>query len=700
MQRYPTPKLTVIDSLTAIDELGGYLANKDLVAFDTETTGLTNRDQVIGFSICTNDEEAFYVILSKWEPNLGKLIPIPGMFDKVVDFMRILATKRTVMHNAVFDCMMVEAFFKVSLIESLHTDTMIMAHLLDENRKVGLKELCAKYGDDATAEQKAMKASIEANGGTITKDAYELYKADPRLIGKYGAKDAWLTWMLFNDLVPELFEQGLDKFFYEDESMPLLRGPTYEMNTTGLMLDSNKMTKLKKQLEAECLEAKAFIEQEIAPHVKEKYPGTKKTNYFNIGASQQLSWLLFGQLGHEFGTLTKGGKIIAKALVGRVPYHAAAKRDFIVSCERSVGQVYAPEAIVNGKKVKAKKIKAPWAYIACDNKTLAKIAPKLKWVAKLMEYQKKQKMLSTYITGIEERVQYGIVRPSFLQHGTATGRYASRAPNFQNLPRDDKRIKDCIIPRPGKVFVGADQSQLEPRVFAYTSGDERLKAAFKGTDDFYSVIGMEVYDKFDCIPKKDGSPEAFGVKYKKLRQDAKVFCLASTYGATGFQLAAALGKSSDDAQRDIDEYFEKFPGVRKMMVSSHDEAKKTGKVHNLFGRPRRLPDAKKIDKLYGNRPDLPYEARNILNQAVNFRIQSTGASIVNRIAIALYNNLRIAGIDAKIVLQVHDSIIVECNEADAENVAALLQDAMENTIVLEGIAFEAVPDIGKSLAEA
>lgn len=666
------------------------------MTYDCETTGLSQRDQVIGFSVCAEEDIAYYVIVSKWN---GTELVAMTYTDEVIELINSLCGKKLIMHNGVFDCMMAEAFFKIRLIDSLHTDTMVLAHLLDENRRVGLKELGTRYGDDATAEQIAMKASIEANGGSCTRDNYELYKADPHLIGKYGAKDAWLTFMLFQDLIPELFEQGLEQFFYEDESMPLLRGPTYEMNTTGLHVDTTKMTNLKKQLEAECIEAKAFIEQEIAPHVQSKYPGTKKTNTFNIGASQQLAWLLFGQLGYEFGTLTKGGKLIAKELCGRVPYHAAAKREFIALCEQNAGLAYTQDAMVNGKKVRAKKIKSPWSYIACDNKTLTKLAPKLNWVARLLEYQKKTKIISTYIEGIESRTQYGVVRPSFLQHGTATGRYASRNPNFQNLPRDDKRIKGCIVARPGKVFVGADQSQLEPRVFAYTSGDDRLKAAFLGSDDFYSVIGMEVYGKFDCIPKKDGSPDAFGIKYKKLRQDAKVFCLASTYGATGFQLAGQLGKSEEDAQADINEYFEKFPGVAKMMTDSHDQAKKEGKVYNLFGRPRRLPNAKNIDRLYGTKEKLPYEARNILNQAVNFRIQSTGASIVNRIAIKLHSNIRLAGISAKIVLQVHDSIIVECDEKDAEDIAALLQDAMENTIQLEGIAFEAVPDIGKTLAD-
>jgi DNA polymerase I len=683
------PQLIVIDSIEALLELREYLKCFEYVAYDCETTGLTQRDQIIGFSVCASEDKAFYVILHKFT-QAGGLEPVLDGKPEILDLIHSLASKSLIMHNGVFDCMMAESYFKVSLISGLHTDTMILAHLLDENRRVGLKELAKQYfGDNSTDEQVEMKASILANGGELTKANYELYKADAYLIGKYGAKDALLTFKLFNELIPELVEQGLYDFFYNDESMPLLRGPTYELNTTGLQVDLLALIVLKKTLEAECAEAKAFIHQEIVSHIGQK---------FNIGSNQQLSELLFGKLGLEFGKLTKGGKAICQHLGIRNPYTFSAKRDFITRCTNAVGEIWQPEAIVNGKKIKAKKVREPWNYIGVDKAILSKLAPKHKWIARLLEYQRKNKILNTYVKGIETRVQYGIIRPSFLQHGTTSGRYSSRSPNWQNLPRDDKRIKACVVPRAGKIFVGADYSQLEPRVFAYISGDERLIAAFKTGDDIYSTVGINVYNKTECIPKKEGSSNAFGVMYPKLRQDTKTFMLAATYGATGHQLAPMMGKSSDDAQRDIDAYLEEFTSVAKMMKDSHKMAKETGQVISLFGRPRRIPEAKRIAKLYGT-GDLPYEARKLLNLSVNHRIQSTAASIANRATIRLYNDLKQAGIDCKIVCQVHDSIILECNIQDAENVGILLQNAMENTTILEGVALEASPKIGKTFAE-
>lgn len=693
-------KLSVIDNSEGILNLIQYLEDKDLVSYDCETTGLTKEAKVIGFSVCASEDEAFYVILWKWSVEEKKLIST-GVEEDAKDLLLRLTNKSLIMHNAIFDCQMALLNFKIDLMPALHTDTMILAHLLNENRRVGLKELGQQYfGGDSVKEMIEMRKSIQANGGSLTRDNYELYKADADLIGYYGAKDTLLTYKLFLELVPELYEQGLDKFFYEEESMPLLKGPTYELNINGLKVDVEGLTSLKKQLEAECLEAKDFIYEEIKEHIKEKYPGTNKRNQFNIGSSNHLSWLFFSKLGFDFGRLTDGGKEVCKSLGLRIPYTNGAKRDFIHRCQEAKDSIHSPEGIINGKKVRAKKVKEPWTYIQVDKATLQTLAGKRKWIERLLEYKRKLKILNTYVTGLEERIHYGTISPSFLQHGTTSGRYSSRNPNFQNLPRDDKRVKGIITARPGKVFVGADYSQLEPRVFAYFSNDKRLQNAFQSSEDFYSVIGQGVYGKYDCTPTKEGE-NAFGVKYKKLRDMTKAFALAAVYGATPARLANITGKSMDDVRSDLENYFEEFPDVAKFMKECHKIAKESGMVKSLFGRPRRMPEAKRFDKIYGTveHDELPYEARNILNLSVNHTIQSTGASIVNRSAIKLYDNLKEAGISAKFVCQVHDSLILECDEKDAENVAILLQDAMENTVELPGVKLEAVPKVGKTLAD-
>ena len=690
-------QLKVIETPSDIKLLTQYLKDFEYIAVDTETNGLLKTSEIIGVSVCAEEEVAYYIILAKWE--VDKLVYIHNK-PEVFQLLTLLTEKQLIMHNAVFDCSMIENNFKISLIEALHTDTMILAHLLNENRRAGLKPLASEYfGENSTKEQAEMEASVKANGGLLTKDCYEMYKADSQLMGKYGAKDALLTYKLFMTLVPELYDQGLEDFFYKDESMPLLRTTTYELNTTGLQVDCKALTTLKKSLQAECAEIKHYVYTEIDTYIHTKYPGTKKTNTFNIGASQQLSWLLFGELQLEFGSLTEGGKAITKSL-GMKCYSVTEKRNFIEFCISNENMVLQPEATINGKKIRAKKLKAPWGYIKCDKKTLIKIAAKYKWVDKLLEYQSKLKLLNTYVKGIESRVQYGVIHPSFLQHGTTSGRYASRDPNFQNLPRKDQRIKECIVARPGKVFVGADYSQLEPRVFAYMSQDKRLMATFEGTADFYSTIGMDVFNKTDCTPQKEG-PNAFGTKYKALRDLSKTIALAAVYGATAYRLAPETGKSIDDTQLIIDNYFDSFPNVKLMMDESKAQAKKDGQVTNLFGRPRRLPELKKIASIYGKTADedLPYELKNLLNLSINHRIQSTAASIVNRASIQFLKDCKTAGISCKLVSQIHDELIAECSEQDAETISILLQNAMEETTILPGVKLEAIPRITKTFAK-
>ena len=670
-----------------------YLQDFDLIALDTETTGTSKTDEIIGVSFCAEESKGIYVILSEWVQD--KLVYYPENISLIKDVLKSLVNKKLIMHNAIFDCIMIESYLKISLINSVYCDTMVLAHLLDENRPKGLKELGVYFfGEDADKEKKEMIESIQKNGGSTTKSKYELYKADSELIGNYGAKDAILTLKLYNKLYPQLKTENLYEFFNE-ESMPLLRNVTYDLNNTGFKIDVNAMTSLKKQLEAECAEAKSFIYKEIEPYIKEAYPDTNKKNKFNIGSSSQLSWLIFGQYELEFSTLTKEGKTVCKHLIGKLPYKISDKNRFIKECLERKGEVYAVS------KGKDKKIKDPWSYIACDKTTLKKLSSKYKWIEKLLEYQRKTKLLSTYIDGMTERMNYGVIYPSFNQCGTTSGRYSSTNPNFQNLPRDDQRIKECIIPRPGNVFVGADYSQLEPRVFSYMSQDENLIKVFNGSEDFYSAIGMRVYGKTDCTPQKEGSPDAFGIKYKKLRDLSKVIALASVYGATANQLSSTTGKSIEETQDDIDNYFEQFPGVKNFMLESHEQAKKQGFVSNIFGRKRRMTEAKNINLMYGklSHKELPYDARSLLNLSTNHRVQSTAASIVNRSAIKFVEFCRQADIKAKIVAQVHDELVVECKEEDAENVSILLQEAMETTITLPGVPLEAIPRVTKNFAK-
>lgn len=695
-------QLKIVRTLSQIEDLKNYLQDKDAIAFDTETTGVDRDSTVIGYSICAEPGMGWYVVLQSWN-SYTKTLDSYETVAATAEIMQLLKQKQLVMHNAVFDCAMVSTNFGVDLIDSVVCDTMILAHIVDENRSNGLKELGVSiYGDDAAKEQKEMKESVVKNGGQLTKSCYELYKADSELLGKYGAKDAILTLNIFYHEMEKLYAQGLESLFFE-ECMPLLRGTTYQLNTSGLKIDTDRLQKLKQELETECLEARAFIYNEIHAHVADKYPGTSKAKSFNIGSSKQLSWLLFIKLKNEFNNLTKEGREVCKALGLKLPYAPGARREFIRVCTERKGEIYQGSRYnPKTKKIsRPKKIGDVWNYLACGKESLDKLSAKYKWVKEFLKYSKNMKLLSTYVEGIQSRMKYGVIYPSFMQNVVPSGRYACRNPNFMNLPRDDKRIKSCIIPRTGKVFVGVDESQLEARCFAALSKDWRLLKSFEKGEDFYSVIGMAAFDKTDCTPHKEGTPEAFGIKYKELRQIAKVIALSATYGTTAPKMAPLINRSIEEAQEIIDNYFDSFPSVRQFMLDCHKEVITTGQTKTLYGRPRRIPQALEIPKAFGNTPHekLPYDYRNLLNLAVNFCCQGLAGHIMNKSSIRFLNMLKEHNIIAKIILQVHDSLVVECDPKDAEQVADLLQDAMENTVKLPGVKLEALPKIGHNLSE-
>lgn len=679
-----------------IDVCIEYLQSFEYIAYDTETTGLATDAEVIGFSVAAEVDCGFYVLLAEWDKEKQELIRHP-IKEKAKELLRLLQTKAIIMHNAIVDVNWTRGNFDIDLMPALHTDTMILAHLLDEEGQVGLKELGYRiFGEGAKKEQQEMMESVIANGGVWEKKRggnKEMYKADSEIIGRYGAKDTILTLKLFYHLVPPLIEQGLDKFFYDDESMPLFRGPTYDLNMTGLKVDMEKLKKLEGDLEVEVDRLRGEITEMIQPHIKDKYPGTKKNNTFNLNAGQQLAWLLFLKLGNDWKKLTKKGREFAKEQMGKVPYNPSGKREFMRIClELGV---------------------PPQKYIQADKNALMNYAVKYRWVEKLLQLKAADKMLGTYARGMQRFIRYGVIFPSFRQTGTTGGRYSSSKPNFQNLPRKDKRIKSCIISRPGMSFVGADYEQLEPRVFASQSGDERLIKCFIDKEDFYSVIGMPVFKKTDCHKSKGDDPKFFGNKYPVLRDLSKGTALSATYGTTAYKMADLLrddeGKnlSPKQTQQIIDDYFEAFPKVKLLQLESHEMAKKNGVVYNLFGRPRRIPMAKNIPKMFpgAEHHELPYVWRSLLNLSINHRIQSTAASIMNRAAVAFYNKcvaLRAedpAWANVKVVMQVHDELIVECPDHLAKQVVIVLKDAMENTVQLPGVALVAEPKVGKCLSD-
>ena len=286
--------------------------------------------------------------------------------------------------------------------------------------------------------------------------------------------------------------------------------------------------------------------------------------------------------------------------------------------------------------------------------------------AKLLEYRKYTKLEGTYIHQlIDLRDENGRIHSRFDQVGTATGRISSAEPNLQNIPvRTElgKEIRAAFVAAPGCVLVDADYSQIELRVLAHMSGDETMRDAFRQGQDIHARTASEVYG----VPLAEVTPQ--------MRSATKAVNFGIVYGISDFSLAKNIQVSRKEAKAFIDRYFERYPGVKRYM----DEAVKTGYeqgyVTTMLGRRRYLPELKSPN----------YNMRSFGERcAMNSPIQGTAADIIKLAMVRVSDMLREKKLKTKLVLQVHDELILEAPLEEEETVKALLRGAMENVVKLE-----------------
>ena len=288
--------------------------------------------------------------------------------------------------------------------------------------------------------------------------------------------------------------------------------------------------------------------------------------------------------------------------------------------------------------------------------------------AKILEYRKYQKLESTYIDSLLNlQDAAGRIHSRFDQVATATGRISSAEPNLQNIPvRTElgRQIRRAFIARPGCVLVDADYSQIELRVLAHMSGDETMIEAFREGQDIHARTASEVYG----VPLEQVTHE--------MRSASKAVNFGIVYGISDFTLAKNISVSRKEAREFIERYFERYPGVKRYMDAAVAEGREKGYVTTLMGRRRYLPELASANfnlRSFGERC------------AMNSPIQGTAADIIKLAMIRVADALREGGCKARLILQVHDELIVEAPEDEQERVRALLKDCME------GVAALAVP---------
>lgn len=300
-----------------------------------------------------------------------------------------------------------------------------------------------------------------------------------------------------------------------------------------------------------------------------------------------------------------------------------------------------------------------------DAEVLEAIAPLHPSIQKILDYRQVSKLNSTYIDALLRKMDsQGRIHTTFDQVGTATGRISSNEPNLQNIPvrtAMGRDIRRAFIAKPGHVLIDGDYSQIELRILAHMSGDEAMRDAFIKDQDIHTRTAAEIND----VPLEEVTPA--------MRSDAKAVNFGIVYGISDFGLARNIGTSRKRAGDFISRYFEHYPGVRGFMDSSVRFGYEHGYIETLYGRRRRLDELKS-----GN-----VNTRNFGERvAMNTPIQGTAADIIKAAMVKVSSELRERGFAARLVLTVHDELIVEAPQAEAEGARKLLKDVMEGILPL------------------
>ena len=449
----------------------------------------------------------------------------------------------------------------------------------------------------------------------------------------------------------------------------------YVLDPTESGYDLGKLTK--RYLGAELPEARAALELMAPMRAKLAENGAEKL-YFDIelplcqvlAEMERAGFLVDRKALADFGeSLTAGIDALQRGI------WELAGHEFNINSPKQLGEVLFDELMLPA----GKKTKTGWSTNA---DILEKLIGKHPIIGDILEYRMLTKLKSTYADGLLKVISAdGRIHTNFRMTVTATGRLSSTEPNLQNIPVRRElgaQIRRMFVAAPGCVLVDADYSQIELRLLAHISGDETMQNAFKSGEDIHAVTASQVFG----LPLSEVTPAQ--------RSSAKAVNFGIVYGISAFSLAQDIKVSPAEARAYIDAYMQKYHGVREYMDRVIAEAKERGYVETLFGRRRPVPELKASNfntRSFGERV------------ARNMPIQGTAADIIKLAMVNVRRRLRAEGMEARLILQVHDELIAECPEREAERVAALLEEEMERAVTLS-VPLTAEAHSGHSWAEA
>ncbi len=361
----------------------------------------------------------------------------------------------------------------------------------------------------------------------------------------------------------------------------------------------------------------------------------------------------------QYGVLVRPDALRAygEALTGRIAeleqaIYQQTGCEFNINSPKQLGEVLFNKMGIQGSK----KTKTGYSTAA---DILEKLAPDHPIVSDILEYRGLAKLKSTYAEGLFTCIgEDGRIHSTFNQTITATGRISSTEPNLQNIPMRvelGRRIRKVFVPMEGYLFVDADYSQIELRILAHMSGDEQLIEAYKMDEDIHRITASKVFHTpFEEVTDLQ-------------RRNAKAVNFGIVYGISSFGLSQDLSISRDEAAAYIEQYFKTYPGVKQFLDRMVEDAKKRGYVTTLYGRRRPIPEllsSKFMQRSFGERV------------AMNSPIQGTAADIMKIAMIRVWVRLREEGLRSRLILQVHDELLIETLREEEQQVRRILEEEM------------------------
>jgi len=759
-----------------------HILDSDVIAVDTETTGLNPRkNKIIGWSVSGDEGVGFYLptLVFDYEKDDLVLQEINGKSTEVIskNLLKLLIGKKLVFHNASFDVQFIKNYFGVDLLPSVYVDTGLLVLTVYEEGAFGFgnpfglksiaimnqKELGLDVEEAANKEQIELKESIKNNGGSTTKALYEIFKADLDILSKYASADTDLTLRICNLYLGKLKEEGLEKFFFEDEVMPIYREVTVPMEACGVDLDVELIEKVHSEIIVDQKKNKEIVMKSLLdiPEVKEwimdtafkEYPPSHKGNWaqrlaqrysLNLPKSEKTGKYSITQKNVDAlenspakTYLTEGNiEVLDEIEVARISmtmWKESNDGDYInIQSKKQLGEIVFKYMGIT-PKVAGANTKSGRAKFDMDMiKDLSKDYP---WAENLRVYNRLLKIKSTYVDRFRDRQEDGRYYFYFKQNGTVSGRYGSDA---QQLPKPLEEgeeapiimkyvnvVRKFLIAGNGRKVIDADYESLEPHCFASVTGDKALQEIFNKNWDFYSTVAIKT-EKLDedksRFPNGVSADKSAPNYLKKLdapaRNKAKAYSLGIAYGMEAYALKMTLGVDQKTAERLVQGYLDGFPQLKEWRENSRLQVKAHGYIKNYVGRVRHLPKVQKtyikfqdkmmdwrfrkeLERTYGK--DIVLKAyrdyRNGLNNCLNFQLQSLAAAVVNRAALKINQKAKELNIDAICQAQVHDQLIVNIAEKDAAMFAPYVQEIMENTTKLPGVTLKAPPEIANNWAE-